>query len=98
MAVITIRHFDALDYVDKSKSFGANEELAKYQARRMEELLEMATNNARAAIEEKDLATKKDLIEAKTDLRLEIQKSKLETIMWVAGMFIASGLIQHFFK
>jgi len=98
MATHAIRHFDVLSYVDRSKALGLDEGLAKYQARQMEELLEMATDNARSAIEAKELATKKDLLEAKGDLKLDIQKSKLELVMWVAGMFIASGLIQHFFK
>lgn len=98
MTIHAIRHFDALSYVDRSKALGLDEDLAKYQARQMEELLEMATDNARTTIEARELATKKDLLEVKGDLRLDIQKSKLELIMWVAGMFIASGLIQHFFK
>jgi hypothetical protein len=35
----------------------------------------------------KDLATKKDL---------EVTKNQI--IIWVAGLFFASGLVQHFFK
>ncbi len=30
--------------------------------------------------------------------RTEIHKSKFELVVWLAGFFIASGLIQHFFK
>lgn len=30
--------------------------------------------------------------------RAEIHKSKFELVVWLAGFFIASGLIQHFFK
>ena len=98
MTAYVIQHFDALSYVDQSKSLGVNEEVAKHQARQMEELLKIAANNYHAENQAKELATKKDLIEAKSELRLEIQKSKLEMVMWMAGMFIASGVIQHFFK
>lgn len=105
MTAHAIRHFDALSYVDQSKSLGVNENVAKYQARQMEQLLEMATENARVAIEAKELATKKDLTDARYSLELKIEqnraeilRSKIETITWMAGMFIASGLIQHFFK
>ena len=30
--------------------------------------------------------------------RAEIYKSKYEVIIWVAGMFLASGILQHFLK
>lgn len=40
---------------------------------------------------EKDLTTK-------LDLKREIAEAKNQLILWVAGMFIASGFIQHFFK
>ena len=91
MTAHVIRHFDALDYVDRSRALGVDENVAKYQARQMEQLLDMATENARTAIEAKELATKKDLMEVKFDI-----------IIWVAGLvaglFVASGLIEHFFK
>ena len=91
MTAHVIRHFDALDYVDRSRALGVDENVAKYQARQMEQLLDMATENARTAIEAKELATKKDLMDVKFDI-----------IIWVAGLvaglFVASGLIEHFFK
>ena len=91
MTAHVIRHFDALDYVDRSRALGVDENVAKYQARQMEQLLDMATENARTAIEAKELATKKDLMEVKFDI-----------IIWVAGLvaglFVACGLIEHFFK
>ena len=31
-------------------------------------------------------------------VKTEIHKSKFEMVVWVAGLLIASGLIQHFFK
>ena len=51
MTTHAIKHFDTLGYVDRSKALGLDENLAKYQARQMEELLGMATDNARSTIE-----------------------------------------------
>jgi len=39
----------------------------------------------------RDLATKADLIEAKAELRVEIQAMKNELIKWMMGGFIALG-------
>lgn len=105
MTAIAMKHFDALDYVEHSKSLGVDEKIAKYQARQIEQAIEITTNNARSETENRELATKKDIRDVQKDikeldltLRAEIQKSKLEVVLWVAGFFIASGLIQHFFK
>lgn len=105
MTAITMKHFDILDYVDQSKAFGMDERLAKYQARQIEQVIEIATNNARSEIENRELATKKDIRDVQKDikeldltLRAEIQKSKFELVVWVVGLFIVNGLLQHFFK
>ena len=39
-----------------------------------------------------------DELVTKTDLKKEIAEAKNQIILWVAGLFVASGLIQHFFK
>lgn len=112
MAALTLRHFDVLSYVEKARSLGVDERVASHQAREIEQAIEIATTIAKADIENKALATKNDIIklerdikeielkieQTKAELRTEIQKSKLETLIWVASMFMASGLIQHFFK
>ena len=85
MTAHAIQHFDALGYVDRSKSLGLDENLAKYQARQMEEILKIAANNNRAETEAKELASKKDLMEVKGVLRLEIQKAKFEIIITNSG-------------
>lgn len=94
MAVMTANHFDALDYVKKSKELGVPEQVAEYQARQIEQSIEIAINTIRTEIENKDLATKKDI----EMVRAEIAQAKNQIILWVAGLFVASGLIQHFFK
>ena len=60
----------------------------------MEQVIDIAVKTARSDVENKELATKKDI----KALEALIYKSKAEVIIWVAGLLLASGLIQHFFK
>ena len=60
----------------------------------------------------KNLATKGDVIESELKLQKEIEsvrkeiesvhkeiaQSKNQVIIWVGGLIMASGLLQHFFK
>lgn len=94
MTAAVIKHFDTLDFVEKSKALGMNENLAKYQARQIEQAIDIAVNTARTEIENKDLATKKDIKE----LEAQIHKSKFEIVIWIVGFLIASGIVQHFLK
>lgn len=116
MVALALKHFDALGYVEKSKALGVDENVAKYQARQFEQVLEIAVTTSQAQIDEKGLATKQDILrlerdikeidlkieqtrkELKIEIKSEVNRAKYEMIVWVAGMFIASGLIQHFFK
>jgi hypothetical protein len=94
MTTTTANHFDALGYVKKSRELGVPEQIAEYQARQIEQSIDIAVNAARAEIENKDLATKKDI----ESVRKEIALSSNKTIIWIGGLLLASGLIQHFFK
>lgn len=102
MMTFTAKRFDALDFVDKSKELGVDEKVAKYQARQIEQAIEIAVNSIKADMETKELATKLDIKELELKLSAEIQKSKIDTILWVGGimvsLLIANGIIQHFFK
>ncbi|MDQ5920630.1 MAG: hypothetical protein QG673_686 [Pseudomonadota bacterium] len=104
-----MNHFDSLEFVKKSKELGANEQLAEYQARSIENAINIAVNTTRIDMKNKELATKMDIKEVElsikeVELRLsaEIHKSKIETIVWVGGilvtLLVASGIIQHFLK
>lgn len=84
---VAVKHFDALGYVKKAKELGASEALAELQARQIEQAIDIAVATVKEEISLKDLATKKD-----------VEASKNQVIIWVAGLFVASGLIQHFFK
>jgi hypothetical protein len=101
MATMTANHFDALDYVKKSKELGVPEQVAEYQARQIEQSIDIAVGTIRLELERKDLATKKDIKELELKIetvRTEISQASNKIILWVAGLFVASGLIQHFFK
>ncbi|MBP9742408.1 MAG: hypothetical protein KBD37_03525 [Burkholderiales bacterium] len=107
-----VLHFDTLEFLKKSKEFGVNEQLAEYQARQIEHAIDIAVTSAKAEVETRGLATKKDIKElelrieqidlkieqVKADLKTEIYKTKSEIIIWVAGLLAASVIIQHFFK
>lgn len=101
MATLTTRHFDTLEYVKQAKKLGTTEELAEFQAKQIEQAIEVAISQ----IESKELATKQDISLVKQDIslaKLELEKkietSKNQIILWVAGLVMANGLIQHFFK
>ena len=105
MTAIAIKHFDALDYVEQSRALGVDERVAKYQARQMEQVIEIESNAAKADVENRALATKQDIKELELSTKKDMQalealiyKSKAEVIIWVAGLLLASGLIQHFLK
>lgn len=87
MTTVTIKHFDALAYVKKAKELGTDEALAEFQARQMEQAIDVAITTIKEEIALKDLATKRDL-----------ESTKNQIILWVGGLIMASGLIQHFFK
>ena len=94
MTAITMNHFDVFEYVKKSRELGVPEQVAEYQARQFEQSIEIAVNATRAEMENKELATKKDI----ELVRKEIALASNRTIMWIVGFLLAGGLIQHFFK
>lgn len=108
MATFTTNHFDLLEYVKKSKELGVSEELAEYQARKIEQSIDIAVNQVRTEIENKELATKKDIETVRKEIetvrkeietvRKEIAEASNKIIMWLGGLLIASGIVQHFFK
>ncbi len=112
MTAIAINHFDVFGYVKKSRELGVSEQVAEYQARQIEQSIEIAVKTARTEIENKELTTRQDLDLAKKELELSIEKVRKEieivrkeiaqasnkTIIWMGGFILASGLLQHFFK
>jgi hypothetical protein len=105
MAAATVKYFDTHEFVKKSKELGASEELAEFQVKKIEQAIETAVTAVKEDLKNQELATKRDIkdLELATkrdikDLELKIAETKNQIIIWVAGLFIASGLMQHFIK
>ena len=112
MSTLVMKHFDLLDFVNKSMELGVSKPLAEYQARKLEEVIEIAAVSHQETLESKNLATQKDLKELEyvlkkdikeVDLKIKELEVKMEqmrnhTIMWMTSLFIASGFIAHFLK
>ena len=56
MTTLSVKHFDALSYVKKAKELGTSEELAEFQARQIEEAIEVAITAIKEEISLKDLS------------------------------------------
>jgi hypothetical protein len=50
MTSAVARHFDVLDYADKFRALGADENLAKYQGRQIEQAIKIVINFSRKEI------------------------------------------------
>jgi len=73
--------FDTLAYAKKLIAAGVPTEQAEVQAETFAEIID------------EQIATKNDLKEQETRLLIEISRSKVEIIKWVAGMLIAQAAI-----
>jgi sulfate adenylyltransferase subunit 1 (EFTu-like GTPase family) len=105
MAAITMRHFDTLNFVKKSKELGASEALAEYQARQIEEAIDIAVITAKHDIENKELATKGDIAitrheikEVELNLQKEIAQTKYQMLFLMGsfGIFFLGILAKGF--
>jgi hypothetical protein len=78
MATITARYFDALTFVRKSRELGVPEQLAEYQARQFEQVINIVSNEIKAEIKQElhadELLTKGDLKQQLEITKLELQK------------------------
>ena len=102
MAALSLKHFDALEFVKKSKELGVSEPVAEYQARQFEQVIEIAVNAAKTTINDKELATKQNLELALKQLELNLtialKEQELRLVKWVIGMggsaiIIISGMM-----
>ena len=113
MSIAVMKHFDLLDFVNKSTELGMSKPLAEYQARRLEEVIEIAVASNQDTSLQKDInEIRKDINEIRkeikilelkmqegdTRLEVKIEQSKNQIIIWMGSFLIASGLITHFFK
>ena len=82
MATITVTHFDTLEFVKKSKEFGANEQLAEYTARQIERVVAVVEQQSQNihqqqielnGLKSKEYSTQGDVREAELRLQKEIE-------------------------
>lgn len=102
MTTLTAKYFDVFNFVKKAKEFGVNEQFAEYEARQIEQAINAIATDIKAEIRQEihsdELVTKKDLELVKLELQKEMAWATNKTIIWIGGLIIASGIIQHFFK
>lgn len=109
MGAAALKHFDVLEYVDHVTALGVSEQVAKYQARKFEQVVELAVNTSKEEVENKELATKQDvrilenrisIIEQNIGSKIDavINKSKYELLAWMVGLFVTSGVLQYVLK
>jgi hypothetical protein len=100
MATLTVKHGSTVEFIKQLKAAKFTEEQIEILARRDEEHVQQIEQ-----IVENTSLTKNDL--AVTELKLqkeieivrkEIIQASNKIIIWVAGLLVASGFIQHFIK
>ncbi len=97
--------FDIVEFIQRLKKANFTQEQAELLAQETDRVIEVAIGNSKELkaeimqeIHVDDLATKKDLEIVKLELQKEIANSRTQIIIWIGGLVIASGLLQHFFK
>lgn len=97
MTAITI---DTYALISTLKEAGIPEQQAKAQIDAMAKFVEVAREQIEHDHKLDDVATKRDLKELENNLRhdleLKIEKSKTETIKWIAAIVIGAGVAQIF--
>jgi len=97
MTAITI---DTYALITTLKDAGIPEQQAKAQIDAMAKFVEVAREQIEHDHKLDDVATKRDLKELENslrhDLELKIEKSKVETIKWIAVIVLGSGMAQVF--
>ncbi len=80
MATLSMKHFDVLDFVKKSKELGASQEMAEFQARQIEVLADtlQEQNQEIEALKKLEPVTKRDLEIVKLELQKEIEELRKE--------------------
>ncbi len=63
------KHFDALAFVKRSKELGVKEELAEYQARQFDQVIEIASMITQTELNIRALATKTDIKQLEVDIK-----------------------------
>ncbi|MBY0379886.1 MAG: hypothetical protein K2P99_05740 [Burkholderiales bacterium] len=80
MSAFTLNNFDVFEYVKRSKELGVPEDVAEYQARQIEHVIEIAIDKVKNEVEHKNvnLVTKGDIKEVELKLQKEIDMVRKE--------------------
>ena len=91
---------DTYALIGTLKDAGIPEQQAKAQIDAMTKIVSVAREQIEHDHKLDDVATKRDLKELENslrhDLELKIEKSKVETIKWIAAIVIGAGMAQVF--
>jgi hypothetical protein len=101
--------FDIVEFIQRLKKVNFTQEQAELLAQETERVIDAAISNSKELkteikqeIHSDELVTKADLKQqleiTKLELQKEIANSRTQIIIWIGGLIIASGLLQHFFK
>jgi hypothetical protein len=89
MVTMAMKHFDILSFVKKSKELGTSEELAEYQARKIEEAIDIAVSVSRQENKHDFSSTNTEVVKLyseikQTELRLlkeiEVVRKEIEIV------------------
>jgi uncharacterized protein YgbK (DUF1537 family) len=91
MTAFSIKHFDTLEFVKKSKEYGINEQFAEYTARQIEQAIDIAVVTAREEMQTRELATKTDIKQLEVKIE-QYRYDSLKFIIWTGiGVVITLG-------
>lgn len=93
-----MKHFNTLEFVKKSKEFGADEQLAIFQAQEIEGAIDIAVATSHEEFRLRDLATKSDV----KQLDVKIEQYRYDSLKYtvytgVAVVIAISGMLVKWF-
>ena len=103
MSVHTVKHFDVLDFVNKSKELGVDEKVATFQARQIEQIVEIVEQQAQlinqqivklTALKSKEPATKGDVRESELRLKADLKKLEIKILtLYGCGFLVLLSIL-----
>ncbi len=79
MSSAAVKHFDMLAFVKRSKELGVKEDLAEYQARQLEQVIDIASAASKEEFNAHEFSTKTDLKQVEVNLKqVEVNLKQVE--------------------
>ncbi len=92
MSALSMKHFSAVDFMQRLKKANFTDEQAEILAKETEELFSNVIEQVKVEFDHKDLATKGDIRESELRLQKEIALIEAKLIKWILGTGIGSIL------